>query len=300
MLDFLDEASKEVERESQLPATPQAELLVVDRHAWIAGNVGTLERMIGDVSVAGAESKIVAWEGGALMGMLARMVLAQYDPFRDQLIVVYPNLGEFADVDGLRWLVLHEVTHVAQFRAAPWMADRIVEVARSVLNVEQTGWTRDAWERLRERFPDILKWAREAMEGKASDSPLLDLLPDSQREAIMSVNALVTLLEGHATLITELAASRVVSDHAAIERRVQARRKRPAAIRLLEAVAGIQMKRQQYVIGKKFCEEIWKHGGAEALAPAWRGPEWAPTIDELKEPTSWLARVGAHSPTAER
>ncbi len=300
MLDFLDDASKEVERESQLPATPQAELLVVDRHAWIAGNVATFERMVGDISIAGSESKIVAWEGGALMGMLARMVLAQYDPFRDQLIVVYPNLGEFADVDGLRWLVLHEVTHVAQFRAAPWMADRIVEVARSVLNVEQTGWTRDAWERLRERFPEILRWAREAMEGKASDSPLFDLLPDEQREAIMSVNALVTLLEGHATHITELAASRVVADHAAIERRVQARRKRPAAVRLLEAVAGIQMKRQQYVIGKQFCEEIWKHGGAEALAPAWRGPEWVPTIDELKEPTSWLARVGAHSPTAER
>ena len=57
------------------------------------------------------------------------------------------------------------------------------------------------------------------------------------------------------------------------------------------------MKRQQYVIGKTFCEEIWKHGGAEALAPAWRGPEWAPTTDELKEPMSWLARVGAPSPT---
>ena len=237
MLDFLDEASKEVERESQLPATPQAELLVVDRHAWIAGNVGTLERIIGDISVAGSESKIVAWEGGALMGMLARMVLAQYDPFRDQLIVVYSNLGEFADVDGLRWLVLHEVAHVAQFRAAPWMADRIVEVARSVLNVEQTGWTREAWERLRERFPEILKWAREAMEGKASDSPLLDLLPDEQRESIMSVNALVTLLEGHATHITELAASiscPIRSDRA----RVQARRKRPAAIRLLKQWPG--------------------------------------------------------------
>jgi uncharacterized protein (DUF2342 family) len=105
------------------------------------------------------------------------------------------------------------------------------------------------------------------------------------------------LLEGHATHITELAAKRVVGDVGAIERRVKARRKRSAPIRLLEAVAGIQMKREQYVTGKKFCEEIWQHGGAEALAPAWRGPQWAPTMDELREPKSWLARVAAHSAT---
>jgi coenzyme F420 biosynthesis associated uncharacterized protein len=280
-----------------MAATPRAELLVVDRHAWIGGNVSTLQHMIGDIAVAGAQSKIVAWEGGAFLGMLARLVLAQYDPFRDQLIVVYPNLGEFSDVDGLRWLVLHEVTHVAQFRAAPWIGDRIVEVARQVLDAERSDWTRDAWNRMRERMPDILRWAREALEGRASGSPLLDLLPDEQREAIMSVNALVTLLEGHATHITELAAKRVVGDLPAIERRVNARRKRPAPIRLLEAVAGIQMKRQQYIAGKKFCEEIWKRGGAEALAPAWRGPEWAPTMDELQAPQTWLARVGAHSAT---
>jgi uncharacterized protein (DUF2342 family) len=56
------------------------------------------------------------------------------------------------------------------------------------------------------------------------------------------------------------------------------------------------MKRQQYVIGRTFVEAVWAQGGARALEPAWRGAEWAPTLDELKEPDRWLSRVGLPTP----
>jgi coenzyme F420 biosynthesis associated uncharacterized protein len=294
IVDLLDDACTEVEREAQLTTSPRAELLLVDRHAWIGGNTRTLQQLFGSLELSSLQSKIVAWEGGAFVGMLARAVLAQYDPFRDQLLVVYPNLGDFANIDGLRFLLLHEVTHVAQFRAAPWIADRIMETGRNLLS-SQSGWTKDAARRFREALPDIVKWLKDVLEGKSTPSPLFDLLPDEQREAVRSVNALVTLLEGHATHITELAAKRVLDDYGAIERRLNERRRRPPIVRLLEAIGGIEMKRQQYVIGHQFCKKIWELGGAEALAPAWRGPEWAPTTEELAEPEAWLARVNAPS-----
>jgi coenzyme F420 biosynthesis associated uncharacterized protein len=293
---IVGEASAEVERESLLAPLPRAELLVVDRHGWIGGNVRTMSTLLSGVDVKGAESKLIAWEGGAFVGLLARMVLGQYDPFNDQLLIVYPNLGEMSDTDGLRWLLFHEVTHVAQFRAAPWIADRIVEATNTALSINQPGFARDLVRQLPEKLPDLLRWARDALEGKATSTPLFELLPDEQREAIMSVHALVTLLEGHATHVTELIAKRVLPNHEAINKRIAARRKRPPLMRFLEALAGIDMKRQQYVIGKGFCEAVWEHGGAEALAPAWRGPEWAPTRDELREPDRWLARVALQTP----
>jgi len=294
---IVDEASAEVEREAQLAPAPKAELLVVDRYGWIGGNVRTLARMLGDIELKGSESKLVAWEGGAFVGLLARMVLGQYDPFRDQLLVVYPNLGEMSDAQGLRWLLFHEVTHVAQFRAAPWITDVIVDASKQALSVQQhPNWARDTMRQLPEKLPEIIRWARAALEGKAASTPLLDLLPDEQREAIQGVHALVTVLEGHATLVTDLIAKRVLPNHAEIDRRLQQRRKRPPLMRLFEAIAGIEMKRQQYVIGRAFCEAVWNAGGAEALAPFWRGPEWVPTTDELREPDRWLARVGLQTP----
>lgn len=296
IVDIVDEASAEVEREAALAAFPRAELLVVDRYGWIGGNVRTMSQLLGEIDVKGAESRLLAWEGGAFIGLLARLVLGQYDPFSNQLLVVYPNLGEMSDTDGLRWLLFHEVTHVAQFRAAPWITDQIIAATKTALAINEPGFARDLVRRLPDKLPDLLRWAREALEGKATSTPIFDLLPDEQRDAIMSVHALVTLLEGHATHVTELIAKRVLPTHEEINRRISARRKRPPLMRLLESISGIDMKRQQYVIGKGFVEAVWERGGADALAPAWRGPEWAPTRDELKDADRWLARVGLQTP----
>jgi putative hydrolase len=145
---------------------------------------------------------------------------------------------------------------------------------------------------LPDRMPYLVRWAREAFEGKATTTPLLDFLPDEQRDALERVNALVTVLEGHATHITDLIAKRVLPNHEEIDRRVAQRRKRPPLIRFLGALGGIDMKRQQYVLGRGFCDHVWAHGGPDALAPVWRGPEWMPTLDELKDPDRWLSRVG--------
>ena len=296
VLDFVDEATAEVTREAQMSPTPSAELMIVDRQGWVSTNAKTLSTLLGDIDLKPTEQRVLAWEGGAFIGLIARAVLGQYDPFADQLLVVYPNLGEMSDNEGLRWLLFHEVTHVAQFRTAPWITDEIVGVARKVLTLDRTNWARDLIKQLPEKIPELVMWLRDALEGKSTSSPLFDFLPPEQRDAVMRANALVTLLEGHATHITDLIAKRVLPSHEEIDRRVTQRRKRPPLMRLLEAIAGLDMKRQQYILGHSFCREIWEHGGSEALAPAWRGPEWVPTLDELKQPTLWLDRVALQQP----
>jgi coenzyme F420 biosynthesis associated uncharacterized protein len=300
IVDILDEASREVAAEAGIAPNPPAELMVVDRHAWISGNTRTLERLFGgplEESLSGPQAKVLAWEGGGFVGLIARAVLGQYDPFRDQLLIVYPNLGDMSDAEGLRWLLFHEVTHVAQFRAAPWIADEIVTAGRKALELQgNTEWTRDAIRQLPEKLPELVRWARAAFEGKAQSTPLLDFLPEEQRAAIDRVNAMVTVLEGHATLVTDLIAKRVLPNHEEIDARLARRRNRPALVKFLEALGGIEMKRQQYILGRSFCEAVWAHGGADALAPVWRGPEWMPTMDELREPGRWIERTSLPQP----
>lgn len=289
----MDDAAVEVSADAQLPMTPMSELLVVDRRSWVAGNVRTIEGLFGEAALAGSDAKAVAWEGGLFLGLLARAVLAQYDPYRDVLIVVYPNLGEFRHTDGLRWLVFHELTHLAQFREAPWMRDYIVETGRKALNVQDTTWVRDAARRMAASLPDLVRWAREVMSGTSErPSPLMDFLPPEQRELILKLHSLLTVLEGHATHVTDVVSARLIPNYEALQERIRKHRRRPPLVRLLEGIGGIEMKRQQYVLGRQFCEAVWKHGGPAALAPAWTGPDAVPTPEELRDPESWLRRVG--------
>ena len=286
------DARQLVAEKAQMPTDPASEVLLVDRRAWAGGNIRTLARLFeGLEDMPGSDAKIVAWEGGALVGLLARMVLAQFDPFRDQLLVVHPNLGQFGTGDGLRFVMLHEVTHLAQFRAAPWIPDRIVELAQSVLNSEMRGWAKEMAGQMRRRLPELVQWARDALEGRAQGMPLIDMMPSEQREAVMRLHSLVTVLEGHATHVTDLIGKQVLDDYEAINQRLEERRQRPPLMRLLEAAAGLEMKRRQYVVGRDFCRAVWEAGGADALAPAWTGSDAMPTQDELRAPERWLRRV---------
>jgi coenzyme F420 biosynthesis associated uncharacterized protein len=297
LIEIVDEATPAIEEVSGMAVDPHAQLMVVDRHSWIAGNVRTLERVMGDLEISGAGSKVVAWEGGALVGLLARVVLGQYDPFRDQLLVVYPNLGTFSDPSGLRWLLFHELTHVAQFRAAPWMADAIAEAGRQAMKMDEEGLGREAMRQLRRRLPEVLQWMRKTLRGEQPPDmetlPLLDVLPPEQRDAILAVHAMVTVLEGHATHVTDLVARRALPDYEQVSRRIEERKRRPPLMKLVETIFGLENKRRQYVVGRRFCEMVWEQGGADALGPAWLGPEGMPTSRELHHPDEWLSRVAA-------
>ena len=286
----------EVAEAAQLPTSPGAELLVVDRRGWVTGNVRTLSGVFGDIDIplSGPQAKLVAWEGGAFLGLVARAVLAQYDPFRDCLIVVHPNLGDMATDEGLRWLLFHEVTHLAQFRGAPWIADHIVGVGKEVMKAPGQSWAQELPRRLIAQLPELVAWVRGILEGDekaAASTPLLDLLPPEHKDRVLHLNSLLTLLEGHATLVTDVIAGRVLPNHEDLEKMLAKRRKRPPLLRLVEALAGLEMKRQQYLTGRAFCAAVWERGGAEALAPVWTGPEAVPTPEELADPDSWLRRV---------
>jgi uncharacterized protein (DUF2342 family) len=48
---------------------------------------------------------------------------------------------------------------------------------------------------------------------------------------------------------------------------------------------------RQYEVGETFVAAVEREGGPRAIDAAWRGPEWLPSLDELHDAPSWLARV---------
>ena len=50
---------------------------------------------------------------------------------------------------------------------------------------------------------------------------------------------------------------------------------------------------RQYEVGEQFVRGVYAVGGRPAFDAVWRRPENLPTIAELTEPATWLARVDA-------
>jgi uncharacterized protein (DUF2342 family) len=74
---------------------------------------------------------------------------------------------------------------------------------------------------------------------------------------------------------------------------LSARRQSAGLASLLQKLVGIDSKMRQYEIGEAFVVAVEREAGPRALDVAWRGPEFLPTVDELRHPTDWLARVDA-------
>jgi uncharacterized protein (DUF2342 family) len=73
------------------------------------------------------------------------------------------------------------------------------------------------------------------------------------------------------------------------ERRQQVR----GPAKLLQQVLGLEAKLRQYDEGEKFIREVEKVGGIDLFNRVWKGPEWLPSLAEIRNPEDWVARVGA-------
>ena len=74
---------------------------------------------------------------------------------------------------------------------------------------------------------------------------------------------------------------------------LRARRKQAHGLsRLLQQLIGIEAKLRQYEEGERFIAAVEESGGPELLDHAWRGPAWLPSLEEIRDPSAWIARVG--------
>ena len=60
-------------------------------------------------------------------------------------------------------------------------------------------------------------------------------------------------------------------------------------------VTGLDLKMQQYAAGERFVATVVSRRGRSFLNQVWTGPQWLPTLPEIREPERWIARVDSRA-----
>lgn len=305
-------------------AAGPARARVTDRAGWVSANVSSFQRLLGPHldrldpgRLSGSNAVLARLAGplatagraatgaqmGVVLGWLSTRVLGQYDLLlteeaADEQDIVYfvgPNVVALERQHGFEprefrlWLALHEVTHRCQFTAIPWMRDYFVSLVDEGLGALEPDPAHLA-SALR-RMSDQIRAGRNPLE----DNGALGLVATAEQlEGLHRIQALMSLLEGHGDVTMDRAGAADIPSAARFAAVLRQRRRQAHGLsRLLQQLMGIEAKLRQYEEGERFIAAVEGAGGPELLDNAWRGPEWLPTLEEIRDPAGWIARVGA-------
>jgi coenzyme F420 biosynthesis associated uncharacterized protein len=295
---------------SELPAALETPA-VVDRLQWVDLNIATfrvlferiertlLDAQIGPDTAGRAMSRWVNrtlgnQQLGFMLAFLGRKVLGQYDvsllaagPTRGRLHFVEPNIvGTAAAMriprDQFRtFIALHEATHAFEFEAHPWLRPYFSDlVGRTV-------------EQLAAESGGLMERMREALQG-GEGHWLERIMTPGQRETFNQTQALMSLLEGYSNHVMNAAGERILPNFTEIHDRFERRGERRGALeRAIMRITGLDLKMEQYAAGERFADAVIRERGRVFLNRVWTAPEMLPSLDEIRSPQQWIARIEA-------
>jgi len=234
---------------------------------------------------------------GTVLGYLGQRVLGQYDLAvprpAGSLYFVIPNIAAFERDWSLEprefraWVALHAVTHRFEF-ARPWAREHFQYLVSDLVDhaeVDLSG-LEGRFEGMDLANPDALAEAFEGMGnffGQSSDP--------EQRLRIARVQAFMAAAEGYGDHVMERVGQGMLSSFARIEEALVRYREGRHSDRALEQLLGLEMKVEQYRLGREFCQRVADLSDEATLARIWDSAESLPSMPELEEPTLWLSRM---------
>jgi putative hydrolase len=237
---------------------------------------------------------------GQVLGFLATRVLGQYDLAvpreggTGSLLFVVPNLAAFEhdwSLDPVEFrtaVALHEVTHRIEF-ARPWMPARfrdLVDDFLSTLTIDIGA--------IQERFASLDPADPEAMQrafGVEGDAVFGAILDAEQRIKLGRIQAFMAAAEGYADHVMHELGAQLLSSHAMIQEAMRRHREDEATDPVFERLLGVDMKREQYAAGRRFCDLVVEQTNEATLARMWDSADAMPSLPEIDEPRLWLART---------
>ena len=318
--EFTARAQELVERETGLVSLAgPARARVTDRAGWVEANLASFRRLLrpltdrlgerlGSGRAVAMGRSVAGAEVGALLGWMSTRVLGQYDLLviedeepekQDIVYYVGPNILSLEKRYGFPprefrlWIALHEVTHRAQFTGVPWMRDHFLSLVEASLN---------AFDPDPKRFVDALKRAVDEM--RAGRNPLdeggiVSLFATPEQSAVFRrIQGLMSLLEGHGDVVMDRAGADLIPSAGRFKQVLHHRRQASGGARVVQKVLGLEAKLRQYHDGEVFLARI-EEADPAAISLLWKGPEWLPSIDEIRDPDRWLARALPPEPLPE-
>jgi putative hydrolase len=261
--------------------------------APLAETAGFAQQMIRQLSPL-----LLGGQVGSVLGYLAQHVLGQYDialPRSDSpaLLFVVPNIAAFErdwslpPTDFRTWVALHEVTHRFEF-ARPWALGRfrsLLEDFLSTVELDIKG-LQTRLESLDMSDPQVMQDMLQSEEGLFGA-----VLDQEQRLKLGRIQAFMASAEGYGDHVTHAIGRELLSSYGRIEEAMRRYRETEQGDPVFERLLGIEMKREQYRLGRAFCDTVVELSDEATLARMWDSPESLPSLPELAEPRLWLART---------
>jgi coenzyme F420 biosynthesis associated uncharacterized protein len=266
--------------------TAQREALPEEAQASVAQLLGQLSPLLLGAQV------------GSVLGTLAQQVLGQYDiavprpEGAGTLLFVVPNVAAFErdwsldPTDFRTWIAVHEVTHRFEF-ARPWALPRFRELVDDFLSTLQLDV-----EGLQSRLASLDPSNPGSMQDVlAGDEGLFGaVLDDEQRLKLGRIQAFMATAEGYGDHVMHALGARMLSSYPRIEEAMRRYREGEQVDPVLERLLGIEVKREQYRLGRAFCDAVAEATDEATLARMWDSAEALPSLPELDEPRLWMAR----------
>ncbi len=293
---------------SSLPAALETPA-VVDRLQWVDLNVATFRALFSRIETLLLEAQqgpdtpgraasrwlnraVGTQQLGFMLAFLGRKVLGQYDvsllaagPARGRLHFVEPNIVGTASTmrlprdDFRTFIALHEVTHAFEFEAHPWLRPYFADLVGQTL------------EQLASESGGLVARLREALAG-GEGHWLERIMTPAQRETFSRTQALMSLLEGYSNHVMNAAGARILDNFDEIHERFEGRGDRRGALeRAIMRLTGLDLKMEQYAAGERFADAVLARRGRDFLNRVWTGPEMLPSLEEIRAPDRWIARV---------
>jgi coenzyme F420 biosynthesis associated uncharacterized protein len=284
------------------------QLRVANRAEWIDFNIegfGALMEPVLKRAAAGADNLTWAVGGaaltaqvGLLLGFLSARVLGQYDtgPLLARERAGEPGKVFFLDgnilsaagrlgvpVDGLRlWIVLHEMTHALQFEGYPWLRAHLgALLERLIAPLADRIGIRETLSRLSENL-------------RTGGRSVELVMNRPQREAFDQMQATMSVVEGYSDYVMHHVGRALVPQYEYLKARMaRSRAHRPPLETAVFRLTGLDVKLEQYRLGERFADAVARREGMEGLNRVWERPENLPTLEEVRDPGIWLARMGA-------
>lgn len=293
---------------SELPAALETPA-VVDRLEWVDLNLTTfrmlferIERTLTDAQEGPdtAGRAMSRWlnrtvgnqQLGFMLAFLGRKVLGQYDvsllaagPTRGRLHFVEPNIAGTASAlrlprDEFRtFIALHEVTHAFEFEAHAWLRPYFADLVGTTMEL------------LASESGGLGERVRQAI-ARGDGHWLERIMTPAQRETFAKTQALMSLLEGYSNHVMNAAGGRILPNFDEIHTRFERRGERRGTVeRAIMRLTGLDLKMEQYAAGERFADAVIASHGREFLNRVWSGPDALPTMDEIRDPATWTARM---------
>jgi coenzyme F420 biosynthesis associated uncharacterized protein len=294
---------------------------VTDRAGWVRANLRSFRRLLRPIlaragqegglgrnlpGALGAGARAAAGaELGVVLGWMSTRVLGQYDLLfaedpdspGDTVYYVGPNVVSLERRHGFPpsefrlWIAVHELTHRAQFTGVPWMRQHFLGLVDEGISLAAPN------------AGDVLAaLKRVAADVRRGHNPLAEaglvgvLASPEQLETLRQVQALMSLLEGHGDITMNRAAADRIPGAERFAKTLQKRRETATpVVRLFQQLIGLEAKMRQYQEGERFVTEVERAGGQTLFERVWEDPTNLPSLEEIREPSLWVARVGGRA-----